>query len=96
MAAQLLHVVGGRLVGSEALSALLQINQRHLDPGRLAFASHSHENVLDIEATVLPTPLVHAREVFCQGLQHLIMHGFTMTLATAPGVPMFYFLEPVQ
>ncbi|MNY69938.1 hypothetical protein D3C86_2079580 [compost metagenome] len=50
----------------------------------------------DVKAAVLQTALVHAGQILGQILEHAIMHRFTVTLATAAGVPMFEFLKAVQ
>ncbi|MNR32138.1 hypothetical protein D3C85_1496980 [compost metagenome] len=88
--------MGGRLMGGQTLPALLQIDQRDLNRGGFTFTGYTHEHVLDVQATVLPTALVHARQVFRQLLQDSIMHRLTVTLAAATGIPVFDLFEAVQ
>ncbi|MNG16553.1 hypothetical protein D3C84_1004810 [compost metagenome] len=52
--------------------------------------------MLDIDAAVLPAPLVHARQVLGQVLEHTIVHSLAMALASTTLVPLLDFLEAVQ
>ncbi|MCY1177148.1 hypothetical protein D9M73_174450 [compost metagenome] len=88
--------MGSRLAGAQALPALLQIDQGNLDFGRLALTGDANKYVLDIDAAVLPTPLVHARQIIGQVLEHAIVHSLAMALASTTFVPLLDFLEAVQ
>lgn len=96
MAPQLLHVVGGRASGSQALSAFLEIQQGDFGLRRLAFSGHADKHMLDVEASMLPAALVHTSQVCSQRLEDMVMYGLAVTFASASGIPVFDFLEAIH
>src|SRR5690606_13032601 len=91
VAAQLAQVVARRAAAAEAPAALLQVQQCHLGTLRRP----AHEQVLGIQAAVLPAALVHAR----QGRTDLLQQGVMLLaglLAAAGGVPAVDVAEAVQ
>ena len=96
MATQLQHVMGSRTISRQALAALLKIQQRHFHLGRVALARHPHENMLDVQATVLPASFVHTGQGGGQLFEQALMHTLAVLFAATGGVPVFNFVEAVE
>ncbi len=96
MAPQLLHVMGGRPISGQPLTAFLEIQQGNVDVGRVAGTGDAYKNVLGVQATVLPAALVHAHQCPGQLLEHTLVDQFAVLFAATGGVPVFDFIEAVQ
>jgi len=96
MATQLLEIVRGSFVLSQALSAFFKVKQRYIDLCTFTAPDDTHKDVFGVQTTMLPTPQVHARQGPGNGFKHPLMDRFTMALVLTGGVPVVNFNKTVK
>ena len=82
-------------MSGNALAALLKIQQCHFHVGRVALTRHPYKDMLDVQATVLPTPLVHTCQGAGQFLEYALVDQFAVAFTATRGVPVFNFVKTV-
>ena len=93
MAFKLQHVVTRGPALTETPSAFFQVQQGRFDLDALTHLLDSHEQMLLIEATMLPARPVETRQHAGHLLQQLLVDRDAETLTTAPSIPVIELLK---
>ncbi|MNT60709.1 hypothetical protein D3C72_1983050 [compost metagenome] len=96
MALELPHVVASGLARTETSPALFQVQQGRFDFDALAHPLDSHEQMLLVEAPMLPARPVETRQHAGHLREELLVDRHAETLTATFGIPLAEFLKALQ